>query len=134
MTEQAFSERLTSRSIRSFVIRRGRLTKAQAAAIDKLLPRYGIDYQENQLLDFAEIFSQTNPVWLEIGFGNGDALVDMASRYPDTNFIGVEVHEAGVGHALMGIESRSLQNVRIIQHDAMEILQQMIPASALQRV
>lgn len=134
MTEQAVPARLTSRSIRSFVIRNGRLTKAQAAAIDQLLPHYGIEYRENQLLDFSAIFSQINPVWLEIGFGNGDALLDMATRYPDTNFIGVEVHESGVGHALMGIESKSLQNVKIIQHDAIEVLQQMIPASALQRV
>jgi len=134
MTEQAFPGRLTSRSIRSFVIRKGRLTKAQAAAIDNLLPRYGIEYCENQLLDFSAIFTQVNPVWLEIGFGNGDALIDMATRYPNTNFIGAEVHEPGVGQALMGIESRSLQNVRIVQHDAIEILQHMIPASALQRV
>ncbi len=134
MTEQAFSARLTSRSIRSFVIRNGRLTKAQAAAIDTLLPRYGIEYCEDQLLDFSAIFTQENPVWMEIGFGNGDALIDMASRYPNTNFIGVEVHEPGVGQALMGIETLSLQNVRIIQHDAIEILQHMIPASALQRV
>jgi len=134
MTEQAFSGSLTSRSIRSFVIRKGRLTKAQSAAIDNLLPRYGIEYCESELLDFSAIFTQANPVWLEIGFGNGDALIDMATRYPNTNFIGVEVHESGVGQALMGIESRSLQNVRIIQHDAMEILQHMVPASALQRV
>lgn len=134
MTTQDPTARLTSRSIRSFVIRNGRLTKAQAAAMDNLLPRFGIEYRENQLLDFCNVFSQVKPVWLEIGFGNGDALVDMASRYPNTNFIGIEVHEPGVGQALMGIESRSLQNVRIIQHDAIEVLQQMIPASALQRV
>ncbi len=134
MTERAFTARLTSRSIRSFVIRKGRLTKAQAAAIENLLPRYGIEYCENQLLDFSAVFSSEKPVWLEIGFGNGDALIDMATQYPNTNFIGVEVHEAGVGHALMGIETRSLQNVRIIQHDAIEILQHMIPVSALQRV
>jgi len=134
MTEQADHGLLTSRSIRSFVIRKGRLTKAQATAIDTLLPRYGIEYCENQLLDFSAIFSQPGPVWLEIGFGNGDALMDMASRYPNTNFIGIEVHESGVGQALMGIEARSLQNVRIVQHDAIEILQHMIPASALQRV
>lgn len=134
MTEQDSLNRLTSRSIRSFVIRNGRLTKAQAAAIEHLLPQFGIAYQEHQPLDFSSHFAQESPVWLEIGFGNGDALLDMATRYPDTNFIGVEVHEPGVGQALMGIESRALQNVRIVQHDAMEVLQHMIPASALQRV
>jgi len=130
MTEQAYPARLTSRSIRSFVIRKGRLTKAQAAAIDHLLPRYGIEFQEKRLLDFSAVFSSEQPVWLEIGFGNGDALIDMATRYPNINFIGAEVHESGVGQALMGIESRSLHNVRIVQHDAIEILQHMIPALA----
>jgi len=134
MTEQESPARLTSRSIRSFVIRNGRLTKAQAAAMDTLLPRFGIDYCESNVLDFSAHFDRAQPVWLEIGFGNGDALLDMAKRYPDTNFIGIEVHEPGVGQALMGIEARALHNVRIIQHDAMEVLQHMIPASALQRV
>jgi len=135
MTEQQDQGRLTSRSIRSFVIRNGRLTKAQAAAIDTLLPQFGLKFDENKQLDFSSIFAaQGSPVWLEIGFGNGDALLDMATRYPDTNFIGVEVHEPGVGQALMGIESRGLTNVRIIQHDAMEVLEHMIPSAALQRV
>jgi len=126
--------RLTSRSIRSFVIRNGRLTKAQAIALDKLLPKYGIDYQDNRLLDLPTIFGRKAPIWLEIGFGNGDALLDMATRYPDTDFIGIEVHDPGVGQALMGIESRELENVRIIQHDAMDVLHQMIPSAALNRV
>lgn len=134
MTEPTLPNRLTSRSIRSFVIRNGRLTKAQALALDKLLPKYGIDFNENRLLDFSAIFGRVAPIWLEIGFGNGDALLDMATRYPATDFIGIEVHDPGVGQALMGIESRQLENVRIIQHDAMDILHQMIPSAALNRV
>lgn len=149
MTEQETSGRLTSRSIRSFVIRNGRLTKAQAAALYSLLPQFGIAYSENSLLDLSAAFEyqpfqvsepstvdkqQAKPVWLEIGFGNGDALLDMAKRYPEKQFIGVEVHEPGVGQALMGIESNALNNVRIIQHDAMEVLQQMIPDNSLERV
>jgi len=156
MTEQQTLGRLTSRSIRSFVIRNGRLTKAQAAAIQNLLPKFGIAYQEERLLDLTSLFSlptkgsdsqelttpdtddeapvQPAPVWLEIGFGNGDALLDMAKRYPCTHFIGVEVHEPGVGQALMGIESDALLNVRIIQHDAMEVLLNMIPDASLERV
>ena len=126
--------RLTSRSIRSFVIRNGRLTKAQAAAIHTLLPKYGIAFQENRLLDLPMVFGRNAPVWLEIGFGNGDALLDMASRYPETDFIGVEVHDPGVGQALMGIEAQQLDNVRIIQHDAMDVLHHMIPAAKLNRV
>jgi len=134
MTDEAVENRLTSRSIRSFVIRNGRLTTAQAAALDTLLPRYGIEYQEGEQLDLKAVFGRTAPIWLEIGFGNGDALVDMASRYPETDFIGIEVHEPGVGQALMGIEAAQLGNVRIIRHDAMEVLQQMISAAALNRV
>ncbi|MCL4156791.1 UNVERIFIED_CONTAM: hypothetical protein GTU68_039484 [Idotea baltica] len=103
--------------------------------MDTLLPRFGIEFDENQQLDFSSIFAAPgSPVWLEIGFGNGDALLDMATRYPETNFIGVEVHEPGVGQALMGIDSRELTNIRIIQHDAMEVLEHMIPSAALQRV
>lgn len=108
--------------------------------MQNLLPLYGIDYNEDQLLDFSSLFETksrgktVNPVWLEIGFGNGDALLDMASRYPDINFIGIEVHEPGVGQALMGIESKALTNVKIIQHDAMEVLQHMVPAASLNRV
>ena len=140
MTEHQIPGRLTSRSIRSFVIRNGRLTKAQAAALDNLLPKFGIEYCENQRLDYSTLFAESNQatkaesVWLEIGFGNGDALLDMATRYPQTDFIGVEVHEPGVGQALMGIESRGLHNVRIVQHDAMEVLQHMIADESLDRV
>lgn len=134
MTDEAVQNRLTSRSIRSFVIRNGRLTKAQAAALDTLWPQYGIEYQEGKQLDLNAVFGRTAPIWLEIGFGNGDALMDMATRHPETDFIGIEVHEPGVGQALMGIEAAQLGNVRIIQHDAMEVLQQMISAAALNRV
>lgn len=112
--------------------------------MQNLLPRFGIPYNDNSLLDFSTLCDQADspstaskqpkPVWLEIGFGNGDALVDMASHYPDTNFIGVEVHEPGVGQALMGIESQGLSNAQIIQHDAMEVLANMIPDNSLERV
>jgi len=125
--------RLTSRSIRSFVIRNGRLTKAQAHAIDTLLPEFGIAFQ-SQPLQVDTVFKRGGPLCVEIGFGNGDALLDMASAQPETNFIGIEVHEPGVGHALMGIETRQLSNVRVIQHDAMEVLEQMIPDASLDRV
>lgn len=134
MTDETLQNRLTSRSIRSFVIRNGRLTKAQAAALDTLLPEYGIVYQDGEQLDLQSIFGRSAPIWLEIGFGNGDALVDMAMRYPDTDFLGIEVHEPGVGQALMGIEAKQLSNVRILQHDAMEVLENMIPEAALNRV
>ncbi len=129
----AQDQRLTSQSIRSFVIRNGRLTKAQAQAIEQLLPQFGLTFS-NQALDYATVFGRTAPVWLEIGFGNGDALLDMAQQNPEFDFIGVEVHEPGVGQALMGIQARQLSNVRIVQHDAVEVLEKMIPANSLARV
>jgi len=127
------STRLTSRSVRSFVIRNGRMTSAQSAALEELMPRYGIPYQTAPL-DLTDLFAREAPVWLEIGFGNGDALVHMASQLPEVNFIGVEVHAPGVGHALKAIDDAGQTNVRIIQHDVMEVLQTMIPAESLQRV
>lgn len=127
------AHRFTSRSVRSFVIRNGRLTKAQQLALDEYLPHYGVPFCEAEISP-QDLFGNTNPVWLEIGFGNGDALLDMAQRYPQVNLIGVEVHTPGVGHALAGIERLGLRNVRVIQHDAMEVLQLMLPASSLARV
>jgi len=125
--------RLTSRSVRSFVIRNGRLTKAQETALDDLLPHFGIPYSDSPV-SLESAFGNTNPVWLEIGFGNGDALIDMATRYPEVNLLGVEVHAPGVGHVLQGIAKQELTNVRIIQHDAMDVLQNMLIAGSLARV
>jgi len=133
MTETEVHNRLTSRSIRSFVVRNGRLTKAQAQALGTLMPRFGIEYSE-QNLDVASIFGRSAALWLEIGFGNGDALLEMAASRPDINFLGIEVHEPGVGQALMGIESLQLSNVRVIQHDAVEVLEHMIPDAGIDRV
>lgn len=133
MTETEVHNRLTSRSIRSFVVRNGRLTKAQAQALSTLMPRFGIEYTEHNL-DVASIFGRAGALWLEIGFGNGDALLEMAASRPDINFLGIEVHEPGVGQALMGIESLQLSNVRVIQHDAVEVLEHMIPDAGIDRV
>jgi len=126
--------KLTSRSIRSFVIRKGRLTKAQAAAMQTLLPKYGVSFDAQSPIDATALFGRVAPLWVEIGFGNGDALIDMALRYPDTNFIGIEVHEPGVGQALSAIEANHLTNVRVMQHDAVEILQQMFTSDSIDRV
>lgn len=101
--------------------------------MDRLLPVHGIPYSETPL-SLESSFDQAGPVWLEIGFGNGDVLISAAKDRPDTNFIGVEVHTAGVGHALLGIEQHALGNVRLIQHDAMEVLENMLPESAIDKV
>lgn len=129
-TEQT---RLTRRSIRSFVIRNGRITPAQNAAMQRLLPQFGIGYSDSPV-DLEEHFDRRAPTWLEIGFGNGDVVIDVATRQPDTNVIGVEVHTAGVGHALLGIEQQQLSNVRLIQHDALEVIEHMLPPNSIDKV
>lgn len=125
--------RLTSRSIRSFVIRTGRLTAAQASAVERLMPTLGLPYTTTPI-DPARVYGRNAPLWLEIGFGNGDALRHMARTYPHVNFLGVEVHTPGIGHLLLGLEEEGLTNVRIVQHDAMEVLEHMLAVAAVARV
>lgn len=124
---------LTSRAVRSFVIRNGRMTDSQKSALELLLPVYGVPFTETPI-DFHELFGNPFPVWLEIGFGNGDALIEMASLQPQINFLGIEVHAPGVGHLLAGIKQAGLSNVRVMRHDAVETLTTMIPANSLARV
>ena len=115
--------------IRSYVLRAGRMTAAQKRALDELLPRYGIPYAPRPL-DLDHMFGRIAPCVLEIGFGNGDTLVELAARSPDRDYIGAEVHPPGVGHCLLEIDARQLANVRVIAHDAVEVLaHQLAPAS-----
>ena len=127
------SDALKLRTIRSFVRRAGRLTPGQKLAIDKLWPGYGIDSTQG-MLDYAQLFGRTAPTALEIGFGNGQALLNMAALDPETNFIGIEVHTPGVGALLASIEQQQLTNLRVIQADAVEVLKQNIPDSSLSAV
>ncbi len=122
-----------SRPVRSFVKRQGRMTAGQRRALDSGWPRYGIEYAA-QLLDLDAAFGRAAPVTLEIGFGNGDNLVDMAQRCPEQNFLGIEVHEPGVGHCLLSIIEHDLGNVRLLRHDAVEVLRHCIADHALARV
>ena len=124
---------LSKRPIRSFVIRNGRMTPSQQQAIDRLFPVYGLNYSETNL-DLSVTFGNTNPVWLEIGFGDGEALMSMAEAMPDTNFLGIEVHAPGVGHLLAGIEQRKLVNIRVLRHDALDVLNSMIPDESIARI
>jgi tRNA (guanine-N7-)-methyltransferase len=120
------------RSIRSYVLRAGRITEAQKRALAELLPRFGIPYAP-EAVDLDAAFGRRAPRVLEIGFGNGDTLVELASASPGTDFIGAEVHPPGIGHCLLAVDSRGLTNVRVVAHDAVELLEHMIPPAALKR-
>ena len=121
-----------SRRIRSFVRREGRLTPGQQKALDTLWPKYGLSIEHE--LSFAACFGRSAPVTLEIGFGNGASLAEMAANEPDSDFIGIEVHRPGVGHLLRTLEACGLGNVRVFCHDAVEILERNIPDACLHRV
>jgi len=125
--------RLPKRSIRSFVRRTGRMTPSQEKALVTFWPLYGLDYSA-ALLDLAEVFANQNPAVLEIGFGNGDTLVQQALESPQQNFLGIEVHEPGVGHCLRKANDGGLSNLRLIVHDAIDVLNEQIRPDSLARV
>ncbi len=118
------------RSIRSFVLRQGRVSNAQRRAHDTLLPKYGILFAEN-LLDLEKIFGRNAPKFLEIGFGMGETTAAIAQAHPQNDYLAIEVHTPGVGSLLNQIEELGLTNLRIIQHDAVEVVTHMIPAASL---
>ncbi|WP_413438476.1 tRNA (guanosine(46)-N7)-methyltransferase TrmB [Sulfuriferula sp. GW1] len=118
------------RPIRSFVLRQGRMSVAQQRAHDSLKAVYGIPYAV-QALDLAAAFGRDAPKILEIGFGMGDATAVIASAHPENDYLGIEVHSPGVGSLLNQIQERALTNLRIIQHDAVEVLRDMIPDGSL---
>jgi tRNA (guanine-N7-)-methyltransferase len=121
------------RTIRSFVRRAGRVTPRQKLALDNLWARYGIEPAAG-ILNFTQIFGRQAPTALEIGFGNGQTLLSLAARDPQTNFIGIEVHVPGVGALLAGIEEQGLTNIRVLQADAIEVLNHNIPDGSLSAV
>lgn len=117
-------------TIRSFVLRQGRLSNAQRRACETLLPRYGIPFSEN-LLNLNHIFGRQSPKILEIGFGMGESTATIAQAHPENDYLGIEVHTPGVGSLLNQIEQLELPNLRIIQHDAVEVLQHMLTTECL---
>jgi len=119
-----------TRPIRSFVLRQGRLTVAQQRAVETLLPAYGIPYAP-VMLDLDAAFGRASPKILEIGFGMGTATAQIAQANPDKDYLGVEVHTPGVGNLLRLVQEHNLTNLRVIQHDAVEVLHDMIADSAL---
>ncbi|HEY7943090.1 MAG: tRNA (guanosine(46)-N7)-methyltransferase TrmB [Burkholderiales bacterium] len=118
------------RPIRSFVLRQGRFSPAQQRAYEALLPRFGIAFAPAPL-DLAAAFGRANPKILEIGFGMGETTATMAAAQPERDFLGIEVHSPGVGSLLKLIDEKHLSNVRIVQHDAAEVVARMIAPDAL---
>jgi tRNA (guanine-N7-)-methyltransferase len=118
------------RRIRSYVTRAGRISVAQQRALDTLLPVFGVQFQQS-LLDFAVLFGREAPVVLEIGFGMGETTAALAALRPDVNFLGIEVHTPGVGALLKEIGEKGLTNLRVIQHDAVDVLEHMIERESL---
>lgn len=121
------------RPIRSYVLRQGRMTEAQQRAFDTLWPRYGLTLDDGAL-DLAALFGNANPVTLEIGFGNGDTLAQLAQQHPERNYLGVEVHSPGVGHLMIKLAQQESGNVRILQTDALALLRLHLPAASLASV
>ena len=132
--EQQHEERdRQPRAIRSFVLRQGRVSDAQRRAVDELLPRFGIPFQ-NTPLDLDRLYGRRAPKILEIGFGMGETTATIAQAHAENDYLGIEVHTPGVGALLKRIAELRLSNVRIIQHDAVEVLQRMIAPQALDGV
>jgi tRNA (guanine-N7-)-methyltransferase len=121
---------LRKQHIRSFVLRQGRVTPAQQRACETLLPRFGIPYSV-QTLDLAQTFGRNAPRILEIGFGMGESTAAIALAHPENDYLAIEVHTPGVGNLLKLIDARHIANIRIIRHDAVEVLRDMLGEGAL---
>ena len=118
-----------ARPIRSFVLRQGRITQGQQRAIDELLPRFGIEF--GPLLDAVAVFGRSAPLIVEIGSGMGETTVAIAAAHPENDYVAIEVHLPGVGALLKRVGEMGLTNLRVIRHDAIEVLEKMIPDGSL---
>ena len=121
------------RAIRSFVQRGGRITPAQARALNEHWPAYGADHLAEPL-DLSALFGRAAPRVLEIGFGDGEVLVALARAHPERDYLGIEVHAPGVGHCLLAAAAAGVTNLRVIRHDAVEVLSESIAPAALHEV
>ncbi len=121
------------RKITSFVKRSGRLTEGQRKGLTDLWPRYGLDIEESPI-NIDHVFKNNHPITIEIGFGNGDTLIEMAENYPERNFIGIEVYEAGIGRTINEANKRKLENLKIINGDAVEVFKNNIPNESFDRL
>jgi len=118
------------RNSKSYVLRGGRLSSGQKRALEELSRKFCIPYTEKQIW-FSDYFPQQKPLIMEIGFGKGEATAAIAEQFPENNYIGIDVYPPGVGNLLLQIEERGLSNLRIIQHDAVEVLHAMMPDNSL---
>jgi len=121
---------LQHRPIRSFVLRQSRVSPAQRRACETLLPRYGVPYR-TAALDLGALFGRSAPKILEIGYGMGETTAAIAEAHPENDYLGIEVHTPGVGNLLQLIAARNLPNIRVVQHDAVEVLAHMIAPDTL---
>jgi tRNA (guanine-N7-)-methyltransferase len=121
---------LTHPPIRSYVLRQGRFSRGQQRAYEALLPRYGLAFQRSPI-DFARAFGRRANVVAEIGFGMGETTARIAAENPAVDYLAMEVHSPGVGSLLKQLEEQGLSNVRIVAHDAVEVLREMVPPGSL---
>ena len=121
------------RKVRSFVKRAGRVTASQSRALRDHWPQYGVETSETDA-DFASIFERPAPIVLEIGFGDGETLVEQAQSDPQRNYFGIEVHEPGIGHCLLLAAARDVRNLRVINRDAVDVLHAWVPDQSLRRL
>src|SRR4030095_10195528 len=121
---------MSSRPIRSYVLRQGRTTPAQKRALEELAPKYAVAFR-HELISGETVFGRKAPLVLEIGSGMGETTAAIAQARPEVDFIAVEVHGPGIGSLLNRIESSKLSNLKLIRHDALEVLEKMIPDAAL---
>lgn len=121
------------RQIRSFVLREGRLTKGQQRAIDEWFPTLGLSFQKTPF-DLSHEFGREAPVVLEIGFGMGRSLAEQAKNQPEQDFIGIEVHKPGIGACLVLAEEYDIRNIRVIHHDAVEVIDHSIADASLDKI
>ena len=113
------------REIKSYILRPGRITEGQKKAIETLMPLYGIKKSEKRI-NLQKYFNKQSPIFINIGFGDGKELIDLSTRNPNKNFLGIEVHSPGIGKLLLSIKKLKIENIRIINGDAIEVIRDMI--------
>lgn len=121
------------RTIKSYVVRSGRMTPGQEKAYQENWSQYGVE-ADGWMLDFQQLYGRNAPVILEIGFGMGDSLFEMAVNNPHNNYLGIEVHKPGVGRLLGNIKKQALTNLKVMKSDAVEVLSKQIPDESLSAV